>query len=66
MSEGSIMKLTNEQIRSITTGTVYIEETENGLAFHRYSKEQEEFVYSHVKPKYDKNCIFMYQSIISN
>lgn len=37
------MKLTNEQIRCITTGTVYIEETEKGLAFHRFSKEQEEF-----------------------
>jgi hypothetical protein len=36
------------------------------LGFARLSKEQEEFVYSHVKPKYDKNCIFMYQSIISN
>ena len=26
-------------------------------------KERESFVYSHVKPKYDKDCIFMYQVI---
>jgi hypothetical protein len=33
------------------------------LGFSRLSRDQEEFVYSHVKPKYDENCIFMYQGI---
>ena len=39
------MQLTYQEIRSITTGTVYIEETEKGLKFHRFSKTQEEFLY---------------------
>lgn len=30
---------------------------------HLNDKEREAFVYSHVKPKYDKDCIFMYQVI---
>ena len=33
------------------------------LGFSRLSRDQEEFVYRHVKPKYDENCIFMYQGI---
>lgn len=33
------------------------------LGFARLDEEREAFVYSHVKPKYDKDCIFMYQSI---
>ena len=33
------------------------------LGFTRLDKERELFVYSHVKPKYDENCIFMYQGI---
>ena len=33
------------------------------LGFSRLDAEQEAFVYSHVKPKYDKGCIFMYQNL---
>lgn len=33
------------------------------LGFARLDEEREAFVYSHVKPRYDKDCIFMYQSI---
>lgn len=33
------------------------------IGFARLDKEREAFVYSHVKPKYDKDCIFMYQAI---
>ena len=33
------------------------------IGFARLDEERESFVYSHVKPKYDKDCIFMYQAI---
>ena len=33
------------------------------LGFRRLDRLQENFVYGHVKPEYDQNCIFMYQSI---
>ena len=33
------------------------------LGFSRLSRDRKEFVYRHVKPKYDENCIFMYQGI---
>ena len=33
------------------------------LGFARFDEEREAFVYSHVKPKYDKDCIFMYQAL---
>jgi len=33
------------------------------LGFSRLSAEQESFVYSHVKPKYDDGCIVMYQPL---
>lgn len=31
------------------------------MGFSRLSKEKEKYVHSHVKPKYDEGCIFMYQ-----
>lgn len=31
------------------------------LVFSRLDDEEEKFVHSHVKPKYDADCIFMYQ-----
>ena len=31
------------------------------LGFHRLESEEEAFVHSHVKPRYDDGCIFMYQ-----
>ena len=31
------------------------------LGFSRLDHEEEKFVHSHVKPKYDADCIFMYQ-----
>ena len=31
------------------------------LGFSRLDDEEEKFVHSHVKPKYDADCIFMYQ-----
>lgn len=31
------------------------------LGFTRLDKEEENFVHTHVKPKYDADCIFMYQ-----
>ncbi len=34
-----------------------------GLGFQRLTKDQEDFVYSHVKPEYDAHCIFMWQDI---
>lgn len=36
------MKLSFEQIKSITTGAVRIEEEKNGIAFYRFTKEQSE------------------------
>ncbi len=33
------------------------------LGFQRLSKKEEKFVHSHVKPKYDDGCIFMYQML---
>lgn len=33
------------------------------MGFVRLDKKEEEFVYNHVKPKYDEDCIFMYQSL---
>ncbi len=33
------------------------------LGFQRLSKKEEQFVHSHVKPKYDDGCIFMYQML---
>ena len=29
--------------------------------FVRLAKEDEQFVYDHIKPAYDEDCIFMYQ-----
>ena len=31
------------------------------MGFSRLSDEKEKYVHSHVKPKYDDGCIFMYQ-----
>lgn len=33
------------------------------MGFSRLPPEQEAFVQNHVKPKYDENCIFMYQTL---
>lgn len=33
------------------------------MGFQRTSEKMERFVYRHVKPNYDKNCIFMYQKL---
>ena len=33
------------------------------MGFRRLSTEKEQFVHSHVKPKYDDGCIFMYQML---
>lgn len=35
----------------------------DNMGFYRLPEEQEKFVQSHVKPKYDEGCIFMYQPI---
>ena len=36
------MQLTYEQIKSVTLGAAYVEETANGINFHRFTREQEE------------------------
>ena len=41
------MKLTLEDINSITTGALQIEETENAFVFHRFTKEEEELYKLH-------------------
>ena len=33
------------------------------FGFSRLSEKDEKFVHSHVKPAYDKDCIFMYQTV---
>ena len=33
------------------------------LGFTRLSKKQEKFVQNHIKPKYDENCVFMFQNL---
>lgn len=33
------------------------------MGFSRLNQEEEDFVHSHVKPKYDDGCIFMYQIV---
>lgn len=33
------------------------------MGFNRLTAEEEKFVHQHVKPKYDKGCVFMYQLI---
>jgi len=35
------MKLTSEQIRSVTLGAIHVEETAQGICFHRFTPEQE-------------------------
>ena len=37
------MSLTIDQIRSITVGAAYLEQTEKGIRFHRFTQEQEAF-----------------------
>ncbi len=43
--EDIIMKLTYQQICDITQGTSYINEEDGGVAFHRFTKAQEELYY---------------------
>lgn len=31
------------------------------MGFKRLSREEEEYVHQHVKPKYDDGCVFMFQ-----
>ena len=45
------MKLNVEQIKEITIGAVRFEETEKGLAFHRFTKEQSDW-YARVNPNF--------------
>lgn len=45
------MKLSHEQIKSITLGAAYIEEIDGKTVFHRFTKEQEE-LYGVVKPEF--------------
>lgn len=33
------------------------------LGFERMSEDEAKFIYSHIKPRYDKGCIFMFQYI---
>lgn len=33
------------------------------MGFSRLPEAQEKFVQNHVKPKYDEDCIFMYQPL---
>ena len=33
------------------------------LGFRRMSDEDARFVYSHVKPRYDQGCVFMYMYV---
>lgn len=33
------------------------------LGFTRLSPEDEKYVHAHIKPKYDRKCIFMYQTL---
>ena len=45
------MKLSHEQIKSITLGAAYVEEIEQRTVFHRFTKEQEE-MYAGVKQEF--------------
>ena len=49
------MKLELEILRNITKGTAYLEEKDGKLAFHRFTKEQEEF-YSTVSADFYNKC----------
>ena len=51
MKEGKKMKLSTKQIKEITLGAVRFEETEKGLAFHRFTKEQSDW-YARVNPNF--------------
>lgn len=31
------------------------------MGFHRLPEQDEQFIYEHIKPKYDEGCVFMYQ-----
>ncbi len=33
------------------------------FGFTRLPKKQEKFVQNHIKPKYDENCVFMFQNL---
>ena len=33
----------------------------SSLGFERLGEDEEQFVHQHVKPAYDRDCIFMYQ-----
>ena len=41
----------------------HIDYYEKRLGFSRLPVDKESFVHGHVKPEYDKDCIFMYQRI---
>ncbi|MBR2850513.1 MAG: hypothetical protein IKB84_05715, partial [Clostridia bacterium] len=48
------MKLTHEQIKSITVGAAYIELVDDKTVFHRFTKEQEELYKTVKKEFYNK------------
>ena len=45
------MKLSHEQIKSITLGAAYVEEIEQRTVFHRFTKEQEEQICNLVRKR---------------
>lgn len=50
------MKLDYEQIKSICTGAVRVEESEEGICFFRFTKEQEE-LYRKQKPEFNQKIL---------
>lgn len=48
------MKLNIEQIRTVTLGATYVEETDRGVCFHRFSKEQEQAYLAYREDFYNK------------
>lgn len=66
-----ILPLANAMSRYIGVNSLYIYalpdekliEHYEKMGFTRLPKKQEKFVQNHVKPKYDKDCIFMFQNL---
>ena len=49
------MKLSLEQIKSVTAGAVRIEEKDGRICFYRFTQEQQDFYFSHSKDFYKKS-----------
>ena len=53
----------NIDIQSFATEDFVLEHLVDSKAHRRMADEDAKFVYSHVKPRYDQGCVFMYMYV---